>query len=121
MQRSYTHSLRTIGKTLFIIGALLVAGITAQELLDACQFSSGGCSASVFFGVPEGQLVYEGATDRSGTTATQAVAYPSFAGSILLLLKTLGVYLVFLGVFMLVILELMELRYLRLLLQRKRA
>ena len=115
-------SLRSIGTTVFILGAMLLSVISAHELTMTCTGDQAACAAAgVIFGIPDQKLSYEGATARSQTTQGTAPAYPSVFSELMLLLKTVGVYLVFLGVVILVVLEIIELHYIRMLLGRKRA
>ena len=115
-------SLRNIGTTVFILGAMLLSVISAHELTVTCVGDQATCAAAgVIFGIPDQKLAYEGATTLFQTTQGTAPAYPSVFSELMLLLKTVGVYLVFLGVVTLVILEIVELHYIRMLLRRKRA
>tara|TARA_B100000745_G_scaffold295201_1_gene239050 strand:- start:1782 stop:2138 length:357 start_codon:yes stop_codon:yes gene_type:complete len=115
-------SLRSIGIALFVLGGAVLSLTTAYELSAFCQSGQGTCfAAGVIFGVPEYQLAYESDMTLSQSTSGAATAYPSVFSELILLLKTVGVYLVFLGVVTLVILELVKLHYIRMLLRKKQA
>lgn len=113
-------TLKNIGTTLFVSGAMMLAIVSAQELSMTC--GAGTCmSAGVSFSVPAYQAVSIAGETISQSTVLSDTAYPPVLFELMLLLKTLGIYLVLLGVVTLVVLELLELHYLRKLVTRKSA
>ena len=107
-----------------IANGLLVAGIFAVVFASVGSFIScganGHCSvASVIFGVPEVQFVFE--QDNAVARSTAAVSDAPSASSISLseLSGTVGVYLLTLAVLVLIVLEIFELYYIRKLFGKK--
>ena len=116
------ESVRRIGVTLCVIGAVAIAIVTAHDLARYCGNAQDACLlAAVSFSVPEYQLAYEGSVVTSQTTPSESSEYPSMLYEIFTLVKIVGVYLVFMGVLVLIALELMELHYIRILMKKKRA
>lgn len=111
-------SLRNIANGLLVAGILAVVFANVSSLFD-CS-SNGNCSvASAIFGIPEYQLALETNLTAPVSTAavSEAVREASYgAGEVS---SVVGVYLLTIAVFVLALLEVIELYYIRKLLGPK--
>ena len=104
------------------MGMCALSATTLFELAQCCgEEARDRLSAAVSFGISEYTASPESGLCTAQSTVFSDAVYPSTLMMLFALLKGAGAYLVFIGVMLLVVLELLELYYVQKIFQRRRA
>ena len=107
-------SIRNIATASLMVGLLSFSTVTIQQIAKYCADGQSAClAAAVSFGVSSVEIPLTNiSTDQSGSTPVSSEA-SSMRGFIITLVQVTSVYLILISVIVLVVLEALELRYLR--------
>lgn len=115
-------SLRRISVALLGVGVVALSGATAVQVVALCGSGGAAClTAAVSFGVPSYEAAWPSASLTTGiSTAAVATTEPTMAEFLLEFFQVTSIYLIFIAVSLLVVLECLELYYIRRLFRRHR-
>ena len=114
-------SIRRIVSAVGIAGLLMFSFVTIKQISDYCNEGQANClSAAVVFGVPHADLpMINIETNHAAPTTVHTDSVMTMARFIVTVVQVTSVYLILFSVVSLLVLEMIELKYLRYLLKTK--